>query len=85
MTQHWFRLNIQRIDATRNMARFYAMSLKPDLFGGTALVRRWGRIGTAGQVCIHLFGDERQAISRFLFLARQKRARGYRPRSSLSV
>lgn len=81
MAQHWFRLYVQRIDTTRNMARFYAMSIEPDLFGGSALVRRWGRIGTSGQERIHLFNDERQAIGQFLILARQKRARGYRPRS----
>lgn len=78
MTQHWFRLYIRRIDATRNMARFYEMSIEPDLFGGSALVRRWGRIGTRGQERIHFFEDDRQAINRFLFLVRQKRARGYR-------
>lgn len=56
-------------------------SVEPDLFGGAALVRRWGRIGTRGQERIHLYDDDRQAISRFLVLARKKRARGYRPRS----
>lgn len=78
MTQLWFRLYVQRIDATRNMARFYEISIEPNLFAGSALVRRWGRIGTRGQERIHLFEDNRQAVSRFLFLVRQKRARGYR-------
>ncbi|RVK88961.1 WGR domain-containing protein [Sinorhizobium meliloti] len=84
MTQHWFRLYVQRIDTTRNMARFYAMSIEPDLFGGSALIRRWGRIGTRGQERIDLFKDDAEAaeaIGRFLFLARQKRARGYRPQA----
>ncbi|MDX0753938.1 WGR domain-containing protein [Sinorhizobium medicae] len=80
MTQHWFRLYVQRIDTTKNMARFYAMSIEPDLFGGSALVRRWGRIGTRGQERIDLFTDDLQAISPFLFLARQKRARGHMPK-----
>ncbi|MCA1409283.1 WGR domain-containing protein [Ensifer sp. IC3342] len=82
MTQLWFRLYVQRIDTTRNMARFYAMSIEPDLFGGSALVRRWGRIGTRGRERVDLFKDERQAIGHFLFLARQKRGRGNRPQSS---
>ena len=30
------------------MARFYAISVEPTLFAETALVRRWGRIGTSG-------------------------------------
>lgn len=68
MTQHWFRLYAQRSDTTKNMARFYAMSIEPDLFGGSALVRRWGRIGTRGQERIDLFTDDLQAISPFLFL-----------------
>jgi predicted DNA-binding WGR domain protein len=57
MTQHRFRLYVQRIDTTKNMARFYAMSIEPDLFGGSALVRRWGRIGTRGQERIDLFTE----------------------------
>ncbi|MDX0698060.1 WGR domain-containing protein [Sinorhizobium medicae] len=81
MAQHRYRLYVQRVDATRNMARFYAMSIEPDLFGGSALVRRWGRIGTRGQERVHLFEDDRQAITRFLFIVCQKRARGYRPQS----
>ncbi|NRP74916.1 hypothetical protein ILFOPFJJ_05839 [Ensifer psoraleae] len=79
MTQHWFRLYVLRIDATKNMARYYTMSIEPDLFGGASLVRRWGRIGTRGKERIDLFNDERQAIGYFLVLARQKRARGYSP------
>ena len=36
---------LTKIDAARNLARFYSLDLQPDLFGGWALVRRWGRIG----------------------------------------
>ncbi|WP_081160322.1 WGR domain-containing protein [Ensifer aridi] len=79
MTQHWFRLHVQRIDATKNMARYYTISIEPDLFGGASLVRHWGRIGTRGKERVDLFKDERQAIGHFLVLARQKRARGYKP------
>jgi predicted DNA-binding WGR domain protein len=71
MTQHWFHLYVQRTDARNNMARFYYFSAEPDLFGGAARVRRWGRIGTRGQECIHLYDDGRQAISRILVLARK--------------
>ncbi|MCZ4093546.1 WGR domain-containing protein [Sinorhizobium psoraleae] len=81
MTQNWFRLYVQRIDASRNMARYYTMSIEPDLFRGSALVRRWCRIGTRGQARIHPFENDGQAISRFPFLTRHKRARGYRPLS----
>jgi predicted DNA-binding WGR domain protein len=57
MTQHWFRLYVQRIDATRNMARFYEMSIEPDLFGGSALVRRRGRMVRAvksASICLRM-------------------------------
>ncbi|MCP4781752.1 MAG: WGR domain-containing protein [Hyphomicrobium sp.] len=30
------------------MARFYAMSVQPNLFGQWSLLREWGRIGSAG-------------------------------------
>jgi predicted DNA-binding WGR domain protein len=40
---------LTKIDASRNMARFYALDLQPTLFGEWALVKEWGRIGRAGQ------------------------------------
>jgi WGR domain len=45
-------LVLNRVDAARNMARFYAMSIEPTLFGGRSLVRNSGRTGTkrAGDV-----------------------------------
>lgn len=79
MAKHWFNLYVQRVDANRNMARFYAMSIEPDLFGGSSLVRRWGRIGTRGKERVDLFDDEGRAVEQFLCLALQKRVRGYRP------
>lgn len=78
-----YRLYIERRDADRNMARFYALSIEETLFGQTCLIRRWGRIGTTGRVVQHSFDDEREAVSLFLELLRTKRSRGYRPRSVL--
>jgi predicted DNA-binding WGR domain protein len=40
---------LERIDAARGMARFYAIRIAPTLFGDWAIVYHWGRIGTAGQ------------------------------------
>ena len=77
-----YHLYIERIDAARNMARFYALSIQPTLFGEPSLLRSWGRIGTRGQQKIHVFEDERQAVGLFLELVAQKRKRGYRPRTS---
>ncbi|WP_411755893.1 WGR domain-containing protein [Sinorhizobium meliloti] len=36
MPRKRFRLYVQRIDTTKNTARFYAMSIEPDLFGDSA-------------------------------------------------
>lgn len=75
-----YHLYVERIDRTKNMARYYALSIQPSLFGQTSLVRSWGRIGTYGKSKIHLFDDESEAVGMFLDLARAKRRRGYRPR-----
>ncbi|CVI25024.1 conserved hypothetical protein [Agrobacterium tumefaciens str. B6] len=76
-----YQLYVERIDAAKNMARFYAMQISVSLFGETCLTRRWGRIGTSGQMMIQNFGREEEAVRLFLDLTRQKRARGYRPRA----
>ncbi|KWV48682.1 hypothetical protein AS026_11960 [Rhizobium altiplani] len=72
-----YQLYIERIDPTRNMARYYAMSIEPTLFGQACLIRRWGRIGAAGQRLVHHFQHEQEAVELFLALLRQKRSRGY--------
>jgi predicted DNA-binding WGR domain protein len=75
-----YHLYVERSDASKNMARYYAMSIEPNLFGDVCLLRKWGRIGTKGQVMVHHFGREEEAVRLFLDLLRQKRKRGYRPR-----
>jgi predicted DNA-binding WGR domain protein len=69
----------QRIDDSKNMARYYAMSIQPTLFGEVAVVRHWGRIGRAGGEKIEVFETEEEATAHFLEIARRKRAKGYRP------
>jgi predicted DNA-binding WGR domain protein len=48
---------LRRIEPQRNMRRFYALSLQPDLFGTVSVVKEWGRIGQPGTVrhvvCAH--------------------------------
>ena len=70
-------LRLRRVDPTRNMRRFYIMTVQPDLFGGASLVREWGRIGSRGQSLIEQHTDEGLAISALLKLAAAKRKRGY--------
>ncbi len=79
MTTHSYRLYCHRIDATRNMARYYALSIQPSLFGEIAVMRSWGRIGKAGGEKSEFYSTEEQAISHFLDIARKKRRRGYVP------
>lgn len=79
MGDYSFQLYSRKIDASQNMARYYMLTIKPTLFGETAVVRRWGRIGKAGGEMTEVFGTEKEAISRFLELLLQKRKRGYRP------
>lgn len=74
-----YRLYVERKDASRNMARFYAMSIEETLFGQACLVRRWGRIGTHGRTVQHSFDEEVEAVGLFLEVLRVKRMRGYRP------
>lgn len=80
------QLVLHRIDSTRNIARFYALSIQPTLFGDTALVRNWGRIGTRGQAMMQTFDESDQAEDAMLRRCRNKSRRGYTPpRSKLTT
>ena len=78
MTSTPHHLYIERRDAARNMARFYALSIEPTLFGDICLTRRWGRIGTRGQMRTMSFSHENEALAQFVRIQRQKASRGYR-------
>lgn len=76
-------IHLHRIDHALNMRRFYSLMVQPTLFGGTSVVRNWGRIGTTGQSLIETFDtydDATQALER---LESSKRRRGYRETSDL--
>lgn len=79
MTLNLFQLYCQRVDETKNMARYYALSIQPTLFGEAAVVRCWGRIGRAGGEKTEVFDSERDAMVHFLNIARKKQAKGYKP------
>jgi len=70
-------VTLHRIDAARNMARFYALDVQPDLFGGVALVKQWGRIGARGRVSSEHHADEASALDALEKQAERKRRRGY--------
>lgn len=69
---------LHRVDATKNMARFYALSLQRSLFGDVLLVRCWGRIGTKGRLRSEWFETERAAADALHRLEHLKGRRGYR-------
>lgn len=71
---------LRHVVPAANCWRFYRLSLQDDLFGGTALLRQWGRIGTQGQSRLDLHADRGQAQAALATLLRQKVKRGYRSR-----
>jgi predicted DNA-binding WGR domain protein len=70
-------VHLLRIDPARNMRRFYRLDLQPDLFGGVALVKEWGRVGRAGQVRSECFADPAAARTTLEKQQRAKARRGY--------
>ncbi|MGF1278001.1 WGR domain-containing protein [Acetobacter pasteurianus] len=74
-------VSLVRIYPPRNTWRYYDLSIQPDLFGGAALIGRWGRIGTPGKIRLDLFPDAGAAANQLARLLRQKLKRGYIVRS----
>ena len=46
------------VDHAGNRHRFYSLSWQPTLWGGGALIRTWGRIGTRGRT-LETFHEDR--------------------------
>ncbi len=74
-------LALERVDRAKNMARFYVLSIEPTLFEDLALVRRWGRIGSAGRERIDLHPSRPIAQIELKKWLDRKRRRGYRLRA----
>jgi len=74
-------LVLERVDRAKNMARFYVLSIQPTLFEDLALVRRWGRIGSAGRERIDLHPSRRVAQIELKKWLDRKRRRGYQLRA----
>jgi predicted DNA-binding WGR domain protein len=68
---------LERHDPARNMARYYVLSIESSLFGDTALVRRWGRLGRNGRQRIDLFRQHAHAIESLDAWFTRKARRGY--------
>lgn len=72
-------VTLRRIDADKNMARFYRMDVQPDLFGGWSFIREWGRIGRPGQVRSTPYPSPAEAVAASERQRRVKERRGYGP------
>lgn len=70
---------LRRIDPRRNMARYYALTLEPTLFGEVAVMRHWGRIGTRGRSKSCFLGPLEAAHTALHRQAARKKRRGYAP------
>ena len=69
-------LVLERVDRTKNMARYYVLSVEPTLFAKSSLVRRWGRIGGFGRTRIDLHASPPLAqIALNTWLERKRRRR----------
>ncbi len=68
---------LEKRDHQKNLARFYAMAVLPNLFGEWTLRREWGRIGASGQVRLDLYQSHAGAGDALLALEDRKRRRGY--------
>ncbi|MCE2576728.1 WGR domain-containing protein [Komagataeibacter sp. FNDCR2] len=68
---------MRRIHPEKNEWRYYAMTVQPDLFGGAALLRRWGRIGSEGTTRLDLYTNEGEAANALAALVRHRKKRGY--------
>ena len=68
---------LHRRDPNRHMARFYRLRLQPRLWGGVALVREWGRIGSPGRLRADAHDSTEAAERAGERLMTVKRRRGY--------
>jgi predicted DNA-binding WGR domain protein len=72
-------VTLRRIDPARNMSRFYSLKVEQDLLGNVVLVRRWGRIGSAGKVRLDAHAGEGEALAALQALKMAKAKKGYQP------
>ena len=71
-------IELEKIDATRRIRRYYRLWLRRDLFTTVCLVRQWGRIGNnGGQMRTEPFEDIETARAALERLVSAKQRRGY--------
>jgi predicted DNA-binding WGR domain protein len=78
-------ITLYKVDVGRNMHRFYHLRVERTLFGGWALIREWGRIGSRkGQSLEEWFDQAEPAEAALRKLEATKRRKGYAASSSSS-
>ena len=65
------------VDPSLNRYRFYTLSWQPSLFGGGAIVRRWGRIGSKGRWRALFFGSRGEAQKTMEEILKRRLGHGY--------
>ena len=78
-------LVLDRRDPAANMARFYVLAIEASLFGDAALIREWGRVGTAGRRKIELYETEGGAMEALEMLAAAQAEAGLRHPARLPI
>ena len=68
---------LERVDPAKNVARYYVLSVEPTLLARKTLVRRWGRMGSAGRQRLEFFDSEGAATLALETWLARKRRRGY--------
>ena len=70
-------ITLRRVDAEKNVSRFYRLDVQPDLFGQWSLLREWGRIGSPGTLLVQPFPTQAEADAACVRLCRLKERKGY--------
>lgn len=70
-------LVLDRIKTASNMARYYVLTVEPTLFGDTALVREWGRIGVSCRRRLDLYEHGTEARVALDTWLKRKSKRGF--------
>ncbi|WP_299209214.1 WGR domain-containing protein [uncultured Tateyamaria sp.] len=60
-----------------NMDRFYSVSITKSLFGNPGVERRWGRVGTRGQMRLDWYDTMTAALDALAALVSSKQRTGY--------
>lgn len=76
---------LEKHDTDKNLHRYYALSVQPNLFNGWSLIRTWGRVRSSRRTLIGLYDDLESAMKDFHRKEREKLRRGYRRIESLSL